>query len=403
MTARDAATERQVSAARPDASTWLAANAGSGKTRVLTDRVARLLFAGADPRRILCLTYTKAAASEMQNRLFDRLGAWAMLDDAELARALDRLGAGDDLSPDRLADARTLFARAIETPGGLKIQTIHAFCATLLRRFPLEAGVSPQFTEMEDRAAARLRAEILSDMAEGPEAGLIDAIARHLSDEGIATFTATVTSARDRLTPAPTPDDVARALGLPPGLGEGTILSTVFAPGTLDLIARVIAALEAGSKTDQKAADKLRTASAPSMESLRALENVLLTGSGAKMPFSAKIGSFPTKGTRNGLLAADMAALEALMQRVEDARAHRCALAAADKSAALHGFAQVFLAEYARRKQARGWLDFDDLILNARQLLTDPAVAAWVLYRLDGGIDHILVDEAQDTSPGNGT
>ena len=93
MTARDAATRAQVTAARPDASTWRAANAGSGKTRVLTQRVARLLLAGAEPQRILCLTYTKAAASEMQNRLFSTLGAWTMLSDGRLAEELTRLGA----------------------------------------------------------------------------------------------------------------------------------------------------------------------------------------------------------------------------------------------------------------------------------------------------------------------
>ena len=153
MSARDDATARQIKAARPDASTWLAANAGSGKTRVLTDRVARLLLDGVEPQHILCLTYTKAAASEMQNRLFRRLGEWAMRGNADLTDSLEELGVTGAITPDRLRDARRLFARAIETPGGLKIQTIHSFCASLLRRFPLEARVSPQFTEIEDRAA----------------------------------------------------------------------------------------------------------------------------------------------------------------------------------------------------------------------------------------------------------
>ena len=137
MTQRDEATQRQIEAAHPDRSTWLAANAGSGKTRVLTDRVARLLLQGVLPEHILCLTYTKAAASEMQNRLFQRLGDWAMKDDAALHHALHDLGIEGHISEDALRRARTLFARAIETPGGLKIQTIHSFCAAILRRFPL--------------------------------------------------------------------------------------------------------------------------------------------------------------------------------------------------------------------------------------------------------------------------
>ena len=183
---RDAATLRQIAAARPDRSTWLSANAGSGKTKVLTDRVARLLLSGVDPQHILCLTYTKAAASEMQNRLFRRLGAWAMLDDAELTVALQALGLDGPMPAAVLREARTLFALAVETPGGLKIQTIHSFCAALLRRFPLEAGVSPQFTEMEERAAELLRAEIIEDMAAGPQAGLLHALARHYSGETLA-------------------------------------------------------------------------------------------------------------------------------------------------------------------------------------------------------------------------
>jgi ATP-dependent helicase/nuclease subunit A len=179
MTARDAATQAQVEAARPDLSTWLSANAGSGKTRVLTDRVARLLLDGVDPQHILCLTYTKAAASEMQNRLFRRLGAWAMLADGALKQELDLLGHEGVITDQTLREARRLFARAIETPGGLKIQTIHSFCASLLRRFPLEAGVTPQFTEMEDRTATLLRAEIVEELAAGPHASTFYALARH--------------------------------------------------------------------------------------------------------------------------------------------------------------------------------------------------------------------------------
>ncbi|MEM9638935.1 MAG: UvrD-helicase domain-containing protein, partial [Pseudomonadota bacterium] len=199
MTRRDDATEAQVCAARPDASTWLAANAGSGKTRVLSDRVARLLLDGVEPQHILCLTYTKAAASEMQNRLFKRLGAWAMLPEDALHASLRALGVDGEIDGQRLRAARTLFARAIETPGGLKIQTIHSFCASLLRRFPLEAQVSPQFTEIEDRAADLLRAEIVDQMAEGPEADLIAGLAQHYTGEDFGKLTRAVVQHREQM------------------------------------------------------------------------------------------------------------------------------------------------------------------------------------------------------------
>ncbi|AHD02649.1 double-strand break repair helicase AddA [Leisingera methylohalidivorans] len=397
MTIRDAASEAQFRAARPDASTWLAANAGSGKTKVLTDRVARLLLKGVQPQHILCLTYTKAAASEMQNRLFKRLGEWAMLGDPVLITALTELG---ELStgPNDLAQARTLFARAIETPGGLKIQTIHSFCSSLLRRFPLEAGVSPQFSEMDDRAGQMLRAEIMEDFAQGTEAPLVEALARHVSDSDFETLTAAVCQRRADFSRPLEWNSLLDLFELPPDFDETALEALVFLGGEEELLQRTRDMLGQGGSTDQKAADKLAGITKPTRADLGTLENVFLTGPGAKEPFTAKLDKFPTKKLRESHLSL-MDQLEPLMRRVEDARTKRIALTAARKSHDLHRFAAAFLPEYERRKQLRGWLDFDDLILKARQLLNDPGVAAWVLYRLDGGIDHILVDEAQDTSP----
>ncbi|WP_425081221.1 double-strand break repair helicase AddA [Ruegeria arenilitoris] len=399
MNARNDATERQVQAARPDASTWLAANAGSGKTRVLTDRVARLLLGGVQPQHILCLTYTKAAASEMQNRLFKRLGEWAMLGDDSLLAQLTDLGVPGVIDPDRLAQARTLFARAIETPGGLKIQTIHSFCASLLRRFPLEAGVSPQFSEMEDRAAALLREEIVEDFADGPQAALIEDVARFVTDTGFDNLTAAVTHKRNLFSQPIEWPDLLQRFDLPDGFDENALLARVFLGGEVDLIRAILPALTESGGNNAKAAAKLAAFTEARIGSLPLLESVFLTGKSAKEPFTAKINSFPTKALREGVLAGHMPQLEALMLRIEAAREHRLALVAARKTHVLHRFAAAFLPEYERRKLLRGWLDFDDLILRARQVLNDPAVAEWVLYRLDGGIDHILVDEAQDTSP----
>ncbi|MDC0659247.1 double-strand break repair helicase AddA [Leisingera sp. SS27] len=397
MTIRDAASEAQFRAARPDTSTWLAANAGSGKTKVLTDRVARLLLKGVQPQHILCLTYTKAAASEMQNRLFKRLGEWAMLDDPALIAALTELGEVST-APADLAQARTLFARAIETPGGLKIQTIHSFCSSLLRRFPLEAGVSPQFSEMDDRAGQLLRAEIMEDFAQRDEAPLVDALARHVSDSDFETLTSAICQRRADFGEPLSWAGLLDLFELPEGFDETALETLVFLGGEEELLQRTREMLGQGGSTDQKAAGKLAGITKPTLADLGTLESVFLTGASAKEPFTAKIDKFPTKKLREAHLPL-MDQLEPLMRRVEDARAKRLALSAARKSHDLHRFAAAFLPEYERRKQLRGWLDFDDLILKARQLLNDPGVATWVLYRLDGGIDHILVDEAQDTSP----
>lgn len=389
---------RQIRAADPGRSTWLSANAGSGKTSVLIDRVARLLLRGVDPAHILCLTYTKAAASEMQNRLFKRLGEWAMLPDPDLHRSLTDLGLEGRHARDTLAGARRLFARAIETPGGLRIQTIHSFCAGLLRRFPLEAGVSPQFTEADERSARLLRQKIVEEMAAGiaPEAVL--GLGRIHSGAEFDKLLAEVAALGDAegLT-----DSAAFALfGVPEAESLEAILADCFAVGDADLLRAVAEAMPQGTKTDAKQAPSVVQAARllPSAGALDLLEGLLLYGSG-KTPFAARIDDFPNKDLREGPLAPLVPALNGLMRRVETARARRIALEAAQRTAALYRFGAAFLPLYAARKAARGWLDFDDLIALTTRLLSSPGVAAWVLYRLDGGIEHILVDEAQDTSP----
>lgn len=400
MTANDA-TLRQISAADPAVSTWLSANAGSGKTRVLTDRVARLLLRRVSPQNILCLTYTKAAATEMQNRLFRRLGEWAMKGDEALRAELRELGVEETLSPGDLAHARTLFARAIETPGGLKIQTIHSFCASLLRRFPMEAGVSPFFREIDDRSAKLLREEVVEDLASGPHLPVIEALARHYTGEDLDGLTAELVRRREALLAGGDRATIWTAFDLPPGFARADLSAQLLLGGEAGLLTDLCTALARSEKvTDQRAAKLLSAVSAggPTLEDFELLASVFLTGSGAKQPFSAKIGSFPTKDLRSQI-ATILDRLEDFMQRVEAARPLRNQLFAAERSAALYDFAGIFLPEYAARKEQRGWLDFDDLIIGARKLLTNPVVAEWVLFRLDGGIDHILVDEAQDTSP----
>ncbi|TVP73240.1 MAG: double-strand break repair helicase AddA [Rhodobacteraceae bacterium] len=392
------ATLAQNRASDPLASTWLSANAGSGKTKVLTDRVARLLLRGVEPQRILCLTYTKAAASEMQNRLFKLLGEWAMLPDAALRTELAKI---DEAQGGDLADARRLFARAIEAPGGLKIQTIHSFCAALLRRFPLEAGLSPAFTEMDDRSARALRSDVLDRLAEGPERAALEALAEVFTGADLDALLAEICGHAQAFS-GPMPEaELRAALDLPEGFDDAALLGDVFLGSEFALFDQILPVLQAGSVTDAKSADKLRMIAqgAPDLTALEGLEGLFLTGEGAKEPFTAKIGKFPTKATQKAL-GPLIDPLNQLMARVETARARRLGWAMYLRSLALHCFARAYLPAYAQAKAARGWLDFDDLIARAGQLLTDPSVAQWVLFKLDGGVDHILVDEAQDTSPG---
>jgi len=399
---QDGATLAQVEAADPGASTWLSANAGSGKTRVLTDRVARLLLRDVPPERILCLTYTKAAASEMQNRLFKRLGAWAMTPEADLRAALAGLGVpGDEIDAALIARARTLFARAIETPGGLKIQTIHSFCSVVLRRFPLEAGVSPRFAEMDDRAQAMLCADVLDGLADGPEMGAMDALAEYLSGDDAMPFLKAVLSKRSEIGAGASEREIFDWFGVAPGETAEAIVADVFHGGEGDLCRSIIPYLDPANRNQGPHIARFEALSKdrPGLADVELLEAAFLVGSTAKTaPDTARIGSFPNKAIwgRMGHITPDLAAL---MDRVEAARPRRRALLAARKTAALHRFAAAFLPAFERAKTAHGWLDFDDLIHRTRALLSDSGVAQWVLFRLDGGIDHILVDEAQDTAP----
>ncbi|MCC7266085.1 MAG: double-strand break repair helicase AddA [Caulobacteraceae bacterium] len=387
----------QLIASDPDLSAFVLANAGSGKTTTLVDRVARLLLAGADPAAILCVTYTKAAASEMQRRLFDKLGAWAVADDATLAGELAKIGE----SRRGLPRARRLFARALETPGGLKIQTIHAFCEKLLRRFPLEAGVSTRFALLEDAAAAAISARARERVAllalEKPESQLGRAYARlavqvdvqvfetlfgifEAQREAIAEFAA---GAEDGLEAA-----VHALCGLNEVVASAEVEAAILAG--LDHLAldRAIEALRGGSVTDARLAERLHTwASAPA--GFDAYYANFCTGKGEPLKSMATKAVDPAI---KGWLEAEQQRLTLACQTLKAARV-------AEGTLDLLYLARAHASAYEVEKAARRGLDFGDLIARSRDLLTRHGAAAWVLYKLEGGIEHLLLDEAQDTAP----
>lgn len=391
------ATLQQIRAADPRFSTWLSANAGSGKTRVLTDRVARLLLAGTEPQNILCLTYTKAAAGEMQNRLFKRLGEWAMLADGDLLKALGELGEAPP--DDQLSRARTLFARAIEAPGGLKIQTIHSFCSSVLRQFPLEARVSPQFREIDEFGQKALIEAVLDNLATQGHPALAS-VSRIFSGESLSALARAIARNRTRFDPPYSKSRIRRFFGVPENQTLDDILGLTLQAGDVGFLKDTSVLMAAhGSPNDVKLAARLALLpDRPDLTALEICEDCLLTGLGANEPFSSKAGSIPTKAFRTGPFQPYAQRFADICDRVEVARRSRIALEAADKTHALHEFAQAFLPAYAAAKETAGALDFDDLIQKAGSLLTTRSLE-WVLYRLDGGIEHILVDEAQDTSP----
>ncbi|RZJ17688.1 MAG: double-strand break repair helicase AddA [Brevundimonas sp.] len=393
----------QIRAADPGLSVFVTANAGSGKTTTLVSRVARLLLGGAAPSAILCVTYTKAAAAEMQARLFETLGKWAVMDDAELSAELARLddSAAGNLAPARLSEARRLFARALETPGGLKIQTIHAFCEKLLRRFPIEAGVSPRFTVLENEAAIALSHAAREDLAraalndaEGPIGEAYSHFAIELDWERFQQLLALIEAKRAALTDyvarvvsgtAPSPHVLAGAD--PDQMPDDIEQAFLNSLNVSDWIACADGLATSGA-TDQKMAVRMRDAMPPAT-SLAAMHDIFFDSKGNPRE---KFGAKAAPAFATSYLADVQLRYLSALERWRKARV-------ATDTIRLLTLAQAHAGLYEAAKAAHGALDFSDLVARTVELLTTRSTAAWVLYKLDGGVDHVLIDEAQDTAP----
>ena len=405
MTARDPC----IAAADPTRSAWVAANAGAGKTYTLANRVTRLLLGRTKPERVLCLTYTKAAAAEMQGRLFKQLGEWSMLPDAELRAKIAAIGA-EPGGANELREARRLFAKALETPGGLKILTIHAFCQNVLSRFPLEADVPPSFDVLDEQTTRELIAEARSRVLERAGSGDAERAAA-LGFLLTQTSETTLTQILDAALGA----DRRKLERFFETLGGGDLQAAVRQAHGADVtrsVSEIVVAfcgaiaanagelraiaewMSAGSKTDREHAAELLAALAMSSGAamFELYRGVFLTqaGSPRKDPVTKKhSASRPDLREKVDRLQSEMLIVEGQ---------HRAGQAAALAEAALR-IADAVRAEYAKAKRARGALDYDDLIVKTQQLLESKRATPWVLFKLDEGIEHVLIDEAQDTSP----
>lgn len=398
------ATELQRIAAEPGASRMVNANAGSGKTKVLVDRVSRILLQGTDPDKILCLTYTRAAASEMQERLFEKFSQWSIASDEALQAALTDLYGTPyaDIRPALpIERVRTLFARALETPEGLKVMTIHAFCEQIIARFPIEAGIMPGFSPLEDREQTALlregRARLLKSAQGDTElAEALHRLALAKADQTLDDMLMRDAKQFERLQDWKDKGGMTR-FRLKAGLEQDDT------PESL--------ASQAWAHTDQGRLKKIASlcwGEGKTAEAFAASIHSAVQADDPIVAFHEYAGAFFTQaGTlkkrllvkavtdADGFITPDSAETSRVVAAVETIKAAKIA----QMSGSYLALAYPLGADHQRAKHVARGLDFHDLILKTRNLLTRKEVSDWVAYKLDGGVEHVLLDEAQDTSP----
>lgn len=404
-----AATAAQVKAANPAGSRLASANAGSGKTKVLVDRVTRLLLGGTPPDKILCLTYTKAAANEMQNRLFKTLGDWSVIPKGELIEKLNRLfnAPGKTRTDEFVRNARRLFAKALETPEGLKVQTIHAFCERILGRFPIEAGIQPGFEPLDDIEAKalknRIEIEIYREAHNFPDGVLAHAVRTLAAERADQTVEKLMDWAAGHV------DEIKewQVEGLEPlrdklDLGNDTsvvgLKQLAWQTHKEDIRKAAKGMTESENANDVAKGYELATL-LEIEDPLKAFEKYwrLLTTTTGKVRASYATTKAPEHvqaffGRSRGPQGTEISRLLDLQSQLVRAKTFNLTQAIFDMSAR-------YVEHYEAEKMRLRALDFNDQISLVRNLLAESEFAAWVLYKLDYGVHHILVDEAQDTAP----
>ena len=399
----------QTLAATPTMSAWVSASAGSGKTKVLADRVLRLMLEGTEPRKILSLTFTRAAAAEMQNRIRHLLSNWATMPEPDLKSAIINLtGVTPTLSQLRLA--RGMFSMVLDSPRGLMIQTIHAFCESLLGRFPVEAGLPPYFEVMDERTSAEAlrtaRDELLSHARSVDDDGLVDAlrvVTDWVHENEFSDLILSISSNRGRL---------KRLIATHKGLeGAKAAVRKFLNIKSIDTVQHLLCnasnndvlregrlyeaayLLSEGGKRDREKSGKieawLKSSRDDRVASFDTYASTYLTGND-----SIRLNLISKRISEKNPHLRDILQCEA--ERVCALVEKRKAIWTAESTEAILALAISLIERYEVYKKQNALLDYDDLILKARALVESSA--SWVLYKLDGGIDHVLIDEAQDSN-----
>ena len=398
------ASAAQAHASDPAASVFVSANAGTGKTKLLTDRVLRLLLAGAPADSILCVTYTRAAAAEMRNRINKRLGDWTIISAKALTEDLKKMGI-ETPPQDMMQRARSLFAEILDNDNGPRVETVHSFCQTILHRFPIEAGITPHARLADDEEQARLKLQARNNIMAMADSELMNAVQliAEMANEGRA-------------------DQILQAfLSQETRLADPQIIKKVIAHFETDLqipdaktleirkreaidridiegLRAVSAALDASGVETQKSRAlqmKVWLAQPPEgrIEKLSFLVDALFTANGPRS--ERTLSNADIRNALPGAVAIQQAAIDAIAPILCGDNALICK----QMTVALYRYGVAFWREYERLKAMRGVLDYDDLINRTNRLLDQSDAAQWVAWKLDNGIQHMLIDEAQDTSP----
>ena len=395
-------TQNQRHAADPQTSVWVGASAGTGKTKILIDRLLNLLLDGTDPEKILCLTFTKAAAAEMSKRLTDTLSLWSIATEYELSQDLQQLK-GRAARPEECAQAKTLLGHFLDASQSIKIQTIHSFCQSILKRFPLEAGIHPHFTTIDEQEADNLidqtKAALFAKAAHNQTLSkLLKYLLKVKGEQGLESLLNTALQNRERLTLKLEDVQKAQQLFLDIGPGDTTekLMQDFAQPPEEPMLKEAALVLSKGSTTEQKRGDGILQWLGYFPE--ERAENALIYSAYFLTKEGGLRASLATKKFRDK--HPDLfEVLKQEAERIQHINTQYAAISIANCSAAFCALSAQYLSIYQDFKQRNTYLDYDDLIQQTQKLLKKPGISGWILYKLDAQIDHILVDEAQDTNP----
>ena len=398
------ASRQQEAASDPGVSVFVSANAGTGKTKLLTDRVLRLMLDGSPPESILCVTYTRAAAAEMQNRISARLAEWTVMTSDDLAKDLGRMGIAVP-SQSMLRNARSLFAEILDSDDGPRIETVHSFCQSILRRFPIEAGIVPNAELADELEQTRLKIQVRESLMQSGDPAIQGAIAilaeqtgEGSADELLANLVRAERRLDDPAILASLDAHFVDACGVRADLDTEALLSDALARIDIERLRAAAAVLsECGVKTHVSRAAVITTWLGEDDFGRRYHIDLLIS--------ELFTGGSPSaeRGLSNAGLRKTLPDLVDILQSVQTALAGfvtarmegRCR----ELTRALYVYGRAFHVGYAALKRRLGLLDYDDLIALTNAMLKQSDAAEWVAWKLDSAIRHMLVDEAQDTSP----